>query len=256
MTVQDVLAMIDAVAPFETREDWDNCGLLVGSSRQEVSGILFALDVTEPVIDEAVRLGASLVITHHPLMFSPVRRITDDDCEGRLISRLLENRLSLIAAHTNLDRAPGGINDVLAALCGLSDVTGNDFFRTGTLNPPACVQDYADYLAETLSTVVRVYGPAGRILNRVGLSSGSGGDSWSEAAAAGCDAFVTGEIHHHVALAAADAGLVVFECGHFATEEPGIRALAQALQNSLNTLECNVGVYISEIPAYSFPQHP
>ena len=98
MTVQDILALINAVAPFETMEEWDNCGLLVGSSRREVSGILFALDVTEPVIDEAVRLGASLIITHHPLMFSPVRRITDEDYEGRLISRMLENRLSLIAA--------------------------------------------------------------------------------------------------------------------------------------------------------------
>ena len=256
MTVKDILTMIDAVAPFETQEEWDNCGLLVGSARQEVSGILFALDVTGPVIDEAVRLGASLIITHHPLMFSPVRRITDEDCEGRLISRLLENRLSLIAAHTNLDRAEGGINDVLAALCGLSEIDGHDFFRAGSLIPPVRAREYADQLAETLSTVVRVYGPEDRIIRRVGLSSGGGGDSWADASAAGCDAFVTGEIHHHVALAAVDAGLVVFECGHFATEEPGIRALAQALQNSLNTVECNVGVYISEIPAYSFPQHP
>ena len=122
MTVQDILAMIDAVAPFETQEEWDNCGLLVGSPRQEVSGILFALDVTEPVIDEAIRLGASLIITHHPLMFSPVRRITDEDYEGRLITRMLANRLSMISAHTNLDRAPDGISDVLAALCGLSDI--------------------------------------------------------------------------------------------------------------------------------------
>ena len=256
MTVQDILSMINAVAPFDTAEEWDNCGLLVGSPRREVTGILFALDVTDPVIDEAVHLGASLIITHHPLMFSPVRRITDEDCEGRLISRLLENRLSLIAAHTNLDRAPDGINDVLAALCGLSDISGHDFFRSGTLNLPVSVHEYADQLAESLSTVVRVYGSSERMLNRVGLSSGSGGDSWTDASAACCDAFVTGEIHHHVALAAVDAGLVIFECGHFATEEPGIRALAQALQNSLNTIECNVGIYISEIPAYSFSQHP
>ena len=78
MTVQDILAAINAVAPFETQEEWDNCGLLVGSPRQEVSGILFALDVTGPVIDEAVRLGASLIITHHPLMFSAIRSLTDE----------------------------------------------------------------------------------------------------------------------------------------------------------------------------------
>lgn len=256
MTVRDVLALIDAVAPFDSQEEWDNCGLLVGSPCQEVTGILFALDVTGPVIDEAVRLGASLIITHHPLMFSPVQRITDEDYEGRLISRMLENRLSLIAAHTNLDRAEDGINDVLAALCGLSDVSGHDFFRTGTLDSPVSAQDYAHHLEEALSTVVRVYGPAGQMISKVGLCSGGGGDSWTDASSSGCDAFVTGEIHHHVALAAVDAGLIVFECGHFATEEPGIRALAQALQNSMNTVKCNVGVYISGIPAYSFPQQP
>jgi dinuclear metal center YbgI/SA1388 family protein len=256
MTVHDVLAMIDAVAPFDSQEEWDNCGLLLGSPRQEITGILFALDVTEQVIDEAVRLGVSLIVTHHPLMFSPVRRITDDDYEGRLITRMLENRISLIAAHTNLDRAADGINDVLAALCGLSGISGTGFFRAGILDTPVSARNYAEQLGESLSTVVRIYGPAGRMVKRIGLCSGGGGDSWPDACAAGCDAFVTGEIHHHVALAAVDSGLVVFECGHFATEEPGIRALAQALQNSMNTLKCNVGVYISEIPAYSFPQQP
>ena len=256
MTVRDILTLIDAVAPFDSQEEWDNCGLLVGSPRQKVTGILFALDVTGPVIDEAVRLGASLIVTHHPLMFSPVQRITDEDYEGRLISRMLENRLSLIAAHTNLDRAADGINDVLAAVCGLSGISGHDFFRTGTLDSPVSAQNYAHQLEESLSTVVRVYGPAGQMISRVGLCSGGGGDSWTDESSSGCDAFVTGEIHHHVALAAVDAGLIVFECGHFATEEPGIRALAQALQNSMNTVKCNVGVYISGIPAYSFPQQP
>ena len=256
MTVHDIYVWLDEKAPFDTQLEYDNSGLLVGSPQQEITGILFALDATGPVIDEAVRLGASLIITHHPLMFSPVRRITDEDYEGRLISRMLENRLSLIAAHTNLDRAEDGINDVLAALCGLSDVSGHDFFRTGTLDSPVSAQDYAHRLEEALATVVRVYGPAGQMISRVGLCSGGGGDSWTDASSSGCDAFVTGEIHHHVALAAVDAGLIVFECGHFATEEPGIRALAQALQNSMNTVKCNVGVYISGIPAYSFPQQP
>ena len=89
MTVHDIYRLLDAAVPFETQEDFDNSGLLVGSREQEVSGILFALDVTERVIDEALARGANLIVTHHPLMFSPVQRVTDDTYEGRLVRRLI-----------------------------------------------------------------------------------------------------------------------------------------------------------------------
>ena len=96
MTVQDVYEMIDRLAPFASQSEYDNSGLLVGSALQEVSCILFALDVTEPVIDEAVSLGAQLIVTHHPLMFSPIRSLTDTDYEGRLIRRLTRMNISMI----------------------------------------------------------------------------------------------------------------------------------------------------------------
>jgi putative NIF3 family GTP cyclohydrolase 1 type 2 len=94
------------------------------------------------------------------------------------------------------------------------------------------------------------------MVRRVGLCSGSGSDEWTRALEAGCDAFVSGEIRHHHALAMADAGIAAFECGHFATEEPGLAALAEALQNSLNHVECNVRVFVSAVSAYSFPRIP
>ena len=257
MIVSELLSIIDSIAPFSSQEEWDNSGLLVGSPDDSVTGILFALDVTEAVIDEALNLHASVIVTHHPLMFSPRRRMTDEDYEGRLISRLLRHSVSLIAVHTNLDRAPGGINDMLAALCGLNVVTGEDFFRFGELTDPLPVRTFADILSETLSCTVRIMGPEDRTVRRVGVSSGGGGDAWEAAVSCGCDAFVTGEMKHHLALAAADAGLVTLECGHYATEEPGLRALAEALQKSLDTVEWNVGVFVSEVPAYTFPrQHP
>ena len=98
--------------------------------------------------------------------------------------------------------------------------------------------------------------PEDRIIRRVGLCSGSGGDEWIQARESGCDAFVSGEIKHHFALAMADAGIAALECGHFATEEPGLAALAEALQNSLNHVECNVRVFVSAVSAYSFPRTP
>ena len=126
------------------------------------------------------------------------------------------------------------------------------------------VEQYKDFkmrqstkmIGENLETTVRVMAPEDRIVRRIGLCSGSGGSEWHRAVEAGCDAFVSGEIKHHYALAMADAGIAAFACGHFETEEPGLAALAEALQNSLNHVESNVRVYVSAVPAYSFPRRP
>ena len=254
MTVGDLYAEIDQIAPFASQEEWDNSGLLIGSACDPVSGVLFALDITQPVVTEALSLGVSVIVTHHPMMFSPRRRITDDDMEGKLIQLLVRNKISLISAHTNLDRAPGGTNDTLASLCGLTSVSGDNFFRSGFLSDTFCTESYADMLSESLRCTVRIMGPSTRMIRHVGISSGGGGEFWNEAAAAGCDAFVTGEMKHHHALAAADSGIVVFECGHYATEAPGIRSLSESLQKTVNKLKCNVRIFVSEIPAYSFSQ--
>ena len=256
MNVQTVYDLIHTVAPFDTQMEGDNSGLLVGSPLQEVSKILFALDVTEPVIEEAAAIGAELIVSHHPLMFSAIRSLTDETYEGRIIRRLVREDISLISAHTNLDRAAGGVNDTLAALCGLVEISGEGFFRSGFLPEPMTVRAYADLLEQNLETTVRIMAPEDRVIRRVGLCSGSGGDEWIHAAEAACDAFVSGEIRHHFALAMAGAGIAAFECGHFATEEPGLAALAEALQNSLNHVECNVRVYVSAVSAYSFPRTP
>ena len=256
MTVKDVYDLIDHVAPFETQMESDNSGFLVGSASQCVDSILFALDVTPAVIDEAVSLGAQLIVTHHPLMFAPVHAMTDDTYEGRMIRRLIRENISLISAHTNLDQASGGINDTLAELCGLTDVAGDGFFRCGLLPSPLSASAFAAELRHRLHGEVRLMGPADAVVRKVGLCSGGGSDFWTCAAEAGCDAFVSGEIRHHHALAMADSRIVGFECGHFGTEEPGIRALASALQNAVNTLECNVRIYVSGVFAYSFIRQP
>ena len=256
MTVKDLYDLIDHAAPFDTQMESDNSGFLVGSSSQVVNAILFALDVTPAVIDEAVSLGVQLIVTHHPLMFSPVHSLTDDTYEGRLIRRLVRENISLISAHTNLDQAPGGVNDTLAERCGLTDVSGEGFFRCGMLPSPVSAAAFAEDLRQRLHSAVRLMGPSDAVIRKVGLCSGGGSDFWNLAADAGCDAFVSGEIRHHHALAMAGSGIVGFECGHFGTEEPGIRALASALQNAVNTVECNMRIYVSGVSAYSFTRQP
>ena len=251
LTVQNVYEFINERAPFDLQESFDNAGILVGHPDQEVHGIHVAMDVTGRVIDEAEAHGANLIITHHPMMFSARRRLVETDSETRLLCRLIRSNISLIAAHTNLDRAPGGINDVLAQLCGLTEITGDAFVRVGALSAPMTAGALAEDLSRRLNTLVRVMGDESLPVAKVGLCSGAGSDFCEEARRMGAQAVLTGETKHHHALEAAENGMVMLEAGHFATEAPGIFALADALQIWLNAVQCSVYVSKSEAPAYA-----
>ena len=250
LTVQQVYDFINERAPFETQLAFDNSGLLVGHPDNEVTGVHFALDVTHRVIDEAIANGANLIVTHHPMMFSPIKRLTETTHEARLLCRLIRAGVSLIAAHTNLDQAPGGCNDVLAETIGLCDIQGEGFVRVGTLPAPMTATELAAHIGEKLGDVVRVMGAPSAVITKVGMCSGAGADEWPAAAAMGAQAFLSGEVKHHIALEASDAGVVMLEAGHHATEEPGIFALAKALQMSELGVYCNVRVSMSSAKAY------
>lgn len=256
MTVRDFVNLINGLAPFETQESFDNSGLLIGSANTTVDTVLFALDVTDRVLDEAEALHAQLIITHHPLMFSPVKSLLEENHESHLIRRMIRSDIALIAAHTNLDRAIGGTNDTLVRLLDLRTPVGEGFVRVGDLPIPMTANVLSGYLSSALNTVVRVMGDPNRECSRLGLCSGGGSDFWPEAAALGADCFLSGEIRHHHALAMIHAGLTGFECGHAATEEPGIFALAQTLQASPLVIECKVRLYNSTVGVYSAPTHP
>ena len=250
LTVQQVLDFINERAPFETQLGFDNSGLLVGHPDNEVTGIHFALDVTNAVIDEAIAKGANLIVTHHPMMFSPIKRLVETNYEAKLLCRLIRANISLIAAHTNLDQAPGGCNDALAQAIGLTDIHGEGFVRVGTLPAPMQAADLAAHIAAALGDTVRVMGNPAAMIEKVGMCSGSGADEWPEAASMGAQAFLTGEVKHHIALEASDAGMVMLEAGHHATESPGIFALADALQNSELVVQYKIRVSKSETMAY------
>ncbi len=257
MKIHDVYDEIDRLAPFATQADFDNAGLLTGHPEWEVTGIHVALDVSQRVLDEAEEAGANLLVTHHPMMFGARKRMTETDCEGRLLCRMIRGRMGLISAHTNLDAAPGGINDVLARLCGLTDISGEGYLRIGTLPEGTTASSLPAALEAALHSVVRVCGqlPSEKPLHRLAVSSGAGSESWEEAAALGCDCFLTGEMKHHHALAMADAGILALEAGHFATEEPGIFALADTLQTLSDALQWNVRVTLSRCGGYAPPQN-
>lgn len=250
LTVQDVYDFINDRAPFDTQVEYDNSGLLVGDPAQEVHAIQMALDVTDRVIDEAIANGVNLIVTHHPLMFSPIKRLVETEHQSAMLCRLIRGGISLISAHTNLDQAANGCNDVLAERIGLTGVTGEGFVRVGSLTQPMTAQAFADQAAAALGDVVRIMGDPDVRVTRVGVCSGAGADEWRTAAQMGADAFLTGEAKHHLALDAAAQGVVLFEAGHRATEEPAIFALGSALQNSPLVVQYNVHVFMFGIRTY------
>ncbi len=228
MTVQDVYNYLDSHAPFATCEEWDNVGLLIGDPQQTVHHILVTLDVTDGAIDAALATGADLIVSHHPVIFSPLKQLTADSIPYRLAA----NGIAVICAHTNLDRADGGVNDTLAALLGLSDIhpTADGMCRIGTLPQSVTATALAKSVAQTLDTAVRVSGSGD--IRTVAVCGGSGGD-FLDALAPIADAFVTGEVRHHEWLAT--HGVTVIEAGHYATEVPIVDTLCRWLTDTFDT---------------------
>ncbi len=227
MTVQDVYNYLDSRAPFVTCEEWDNVGLLIGDAQQTVRRILVALDVTDGAIDAAIATGANLIVSHHPVIFSPLKRLESNSIPYRLAAA----GIAVICAHTNLDRAADGVNDTLAALLGLTDIhpTDDGMCRIGTLPQSVTATTLAKLVAQTLSTSVRVNGSGD--IRTVAVCGGSGGD-FIGALAPLADAFVTGEVRHHEWLAAHD--ITIIEAGHYATEVPVVDTLCRWLSDTFD----------------------
>ncbi len=245
-TVTDVEQLVGGIAPYELAEEWDNVGLLVGHAQAQVTRVLVALDLSMGVVEEAKALGAQLIVTHHPIMFSARKRLTDVDREGRLMLALAEAGIAHIAAHTNLDSAPGGVNDILMAAMGTENVRGEGFVRAGDLPEGMTLGALAQRARTKLRAEVRVYGASDTAVHVLGCCSGAGGGEVALAKALGADCFITGEIRHHEALDAVDGGVCVLEAGHFETENPVCEVLRTALQKAADEVEYNLTVFCSK----------
>ena len=230
MTVRDVLRWLDALAPFDTQEDFDNAGLLVGNPAAEVHGVYFTLDVTQPAVLEARQLGAELIVSHHPLMFGGIHTLRYDEPEGAALAALAAAGMHLIAVHTNLDRAPGGTGESLATALGLTQMTpsaADPYLWLGTLPEPQTAGAFLTAVNARLGGSARLYGEPQAMLARVAVGPGALGEAYETAVKEGAQAFVVGEIKHHQLIAARALGLTVLEAGHYFTELPGITALYQ-----------------------------
>lgn len=253
MTVQDVYNWLDRFAPFASQEDFDNAGLLVGDASAEVKRVLFALDVTLPVVQEAVQIGAQLIVTHHPLLFNGIRHILYDDPEGETLAALTAAKLSLISAHTNLDQAEGGTGDSLAALLELQNITPVSeslYLRCGMLPAPQTAEAFLRFVTQALGAPVRLYGDPVMNIRRIAIGAGALGDEFTIAAREGAQAFVVGEIKHHQLIAAQELHLAVYEAGHYATEQPGLTALYRRFAKDAQTAQWPVEARLTAIQPY------
>ena len=221
--VHQIRGWLNAFAPFDSAEGFDNVGLLMGDPDADVSTVLFGMDVTESLAQQAVELGAELIITHHPFIFRGIKRIDYTGPQGRIIALLMQHGISVIAAHTNYDKAPGGVCDSLAAALGLQAVEScDDYVRVGMLDAPLSPAALTEKIRASLRVEPRCCYAQDKSITRVAVSGGSYGEGWQAALAAGADAYIVGEIGYHDVSDACACGLVVYDAGHFATELPGV----------------------------------
>ena len=245
-TVQTVTDAVNRLAPKKLAEEWDNPGLLVGDPSAEVKKIFVCLDVLDENISRAIELDAQIIVAHHPLIFHAIKNVRFDLPSGKKISRLVKNNLAVFAAHTNLDTAAGGVNDVLAAKIGLVDVKnfGDEEFslgRLGTLPTPMTSEEFARHVKKVLSAQnVRLVDAGNFLIERVGLCGGAGADFIAKAKFFGAQAFVTGDVKYHEAQSAVENKIHVVDAGHFATEFPIVHVLADYLRDELKSFSVEV----------------
>ena len=260
-TVADILKYVETIAPGYMKEHWDNVGLLCGNHTSPVTKILVALDPFEHVCQEAADFGAELIVTHHPIIFQPMKSITDLTSIGRSIQLLCRHGISAINAHTNLDCAPGGVNEVLAVKLGLNDVqvispagTSEDGIPYGLLRcgivESQPLDQFLALVKENLQTQGLRYVDGGKPVRKIAVGGGSCAGGMLEALDAGCDTFVTADVKYNQFWDAKELGLNLIDAGHFHTENPVVRVLAAKLQAAFPDIQVKISETHSDCMKY------
>ena len=249
-TVGDILKFVETLAPRSMKESWDNVGLNCGRMDRPVTKILVALDPFTHVCRDAKELGADLLVTHHALIWKP-GFITDMDTQGRNTLFLIENGIAHINAHTNLDQAPGGVNDVLAETLGLTNVavlnpngTDDQGRPWGLIHIGDVEEQPLDTFLETVKSKLHCQGlryvDGGKSVRKVAVGGGSCSGAMNEVAQAGCDTFVTADVKYNGFWDAMDLELSLIDAGHFHTENPVVAVLAEKIAAAFPDIQVEI----------------
>ena len=241
MLCRDIMKVIEATYPKHAALEWDNVGLLVGRTEKEVKKIYVALDATDEVIEQAVAANADMLITHHPLLFSPLKKITDEHFVGGRVVKLLQHDISYYAMHTNYDVC--GMADISAAILGLDgaetlEVTDKESMegigKVGDFSGQMSLQSCGEFIKEKFQLdSVKVFGDLSSTVQRVAICPGSGKGMTELALEKNADVLVTGDIGHHEGIDAVAQGLAIIDAGHYGLEHIFIEDMANYLRKNI-----------------------
>lgn len=266
-TVSDIIDVMNTLAPHLLAEEWDNVGLQIGDPQQEVKNIWIALDPTLPVLDAACRENVDLLITHHPLIFRPLKSIDFQTPLGSLLNMAVRHRLAVFSAHTNLDIVAGGINDILSERIGLtnlkilrktsapckiqsSDTDGSaqGLGRIGTLESSLELITFAKVIKKKMGIkTIRFAGNPSLTVKEVAVCSGSGSGLLADFFASGAQVYVSGDLKYHDARDVEAANLGIIDIGHFSSEKLIIHALSERLKEILPARGFEVNVVACDL---------
>lgn len=249
MIVNDVVELMEEIAPVALAETWDNVGLMLGHRDKVVKCVMLALDMTEQSVQQAIAAKADMLITHHPAIFNKLSNITDTVWQQSLLLRLAENGIAVYSAHTNLDCAIDGVNDVLAAALEMEQVEtlddSNGLGRIGYVKE-TCLDDFAGYVKNQLGSSYVTFASAGKNVHKLAICGGAGSDLIHIALAKGADTLLTGDVKYHSAQEAVFNGLNIIDAGHQPTELPVVKHLADKLMTYIENNNCNVKICVAQ----------
>ncbi len=266
MKCSEFIKRLEKFAPVELAETWDNPGLIVGDTKQEIKKALVALDATLEVIDEAISLGADIIVTHHPMLFGAVKKITDETPAGIKIMKLIKNNISHYAMHTNLDIAFGGTNDRLAEIIGLKDIEilrasceqdgkENGLGRIGILENETGFFEFSQMVKTALGLdSMRVVGNLERTVKKIALCTGSGFEFMEDAVKKGADVYITADLRYHESQKAIEKGICLIDATHYASENIIVPVISGYIQRICLNEGVKMEVFNSEVNGQVFKE--
>ena len=258
MKVKDIIKVIEDFAPLSIQEGWDNSGLCVGSPEDEVTSVLLALDCTPALVDEAVACGADMIVTHHPLIFSGLKRISPDDMTALAVIKAIKAGIAIYAAHTNADKVLGGVSGAMAARLGLENVTvlddegeGMGLGAVGDFPVPMTSEAALALVKERFSLkVVKASRPVEGLVSRVAMCGGSGGSLIAAARRSGAQLYISGDISYHNFFT--PEGFMIMDIGHYESEIDIVDILFALITKKFPTFAVRITQNINSNPIYYF----
>ena len=258
MKVKDIVSVIEDFAPLSIQEKWDNSGLCIGSPEDSVSGVLLGLDCTPELVDEAIACGADMIVTHHPLIFSGLKKISGEDLVSAAVIKAIKAGISIYAAHTSADKVLAGVSGAMAARLGLKDVRildedgeGTGLGVVGELPEPLTAQQAVDMVKDRFSLkVVKCSRPVGGEITRVAMCGGSGGSLIGAAQAAGAQLYISGDISYHNFFT--QEGFMLMDIGHYESEIEIVDILFSLIRKKFPTFAVRITQNMQSNPIFYY----